>query len=124
MVAVAVSKSGSKPPAVTTITCPSGYSRVNKNLNDGAAAVSRKSTAVVFCVRMVTTPSAASPLVGLTTAASAGGCDTANGWRVVLFGSTTRKRRARPSAVPGQPANLAEGTTGPAVYACVKPRAA
>jgi len=113
VVLVAKSRVKSTPPGFSTIACPYGYARVGKNLNDGAKAVGGVSTGIALCVRKGADPETLDPLLELKTASSADGCVAADGWRPLLFGAGSIKE--------GQAANLAEGTTGAALYVCAKP---
>ena len=116
-VAVIGRSTGRRALPLSRMACPSGFSRLNKNLNDGAGPVDGVITSIVLCVRMVTPASGVAPLLGMATASSAAGCDGAAGWRPVAFGG------ARSGARSGAAANLAEGTPGAPVFLCVRHRA-
>ena len=116
-VAVIGTRAGRRALPLSRMACPSGFSRLNKNLNDGAGPVDGVITSIVLCVRMVTPASGVAPLLGMATASSAAGCDVAAGLRPVTFGG------ARSGELAGTAANLAEGTPGAPVFLCVRHRA-
>lgn len=117
---VSRSQAGTTYLSTSSLTCPSGYNRLSRNLNDGAPPFNGAVTTAALCVRLASDRAAFTPLVAIRTAASPDDC-AANGDGAAGIAPGTRRLAVNVVLPAG---NLAVGTAAAPVYLCLRRLAA